>query len=128
MKKLILAAVAALALPAAANAAEIGIAFGGGSTASSSTAIAATQGSSGSAIFGTTTQSSLAGAESGGEAVSVISGNDGFSASHHLTVTEQTGTSSSLGLAGSQNSGFGVGFGSSSAQNTVGFISLFGNP
>lgn len=128
MKKYFLAAVAAIALPAAANAAEIGIAFGGSNTSSTSNVAAATQGSSGSILFGTTTQSSLAGAESGGTAASAISGNDSAVSSHHLTVTEQTGTSSSLGLAGSQNSGFAVGTGSSTASNGLVFVSLFAQP
>jgi hypothetical protein len=128
MRKLILATAALLVSAAPAMAAEIGIAFGGSQTSSSSNVLAATQGSSASAIFGVTQQSSLAGAESGGEAASIISGNDSATASHHLAVTEQTGTSSSFGLAGSQNSGFAVGTGSSNATNGLVFVSLFAQP
>lgn len=127
MKKLIalagLLGATMLATPAAAI--DLGVALGSGSTSSTSGAIAASQGSSGSLLFGFTGQQSSAGAASGGEAVSVMDGNDQLSSSIHQSETTQQGTSGSFGLAGSQNSNFAVGAGSSSASNQLIGVWLF---
>ena len=113
----------AIATPAAAV--DLGIALGSGSTSSTSGAIAASQGSSASAIFGFTGQQSSAGAASGGEAISVMDGNDQLSSSIHQSETTQQGTSGSFGLAGSQNSNFALGAGGSAASNNLVGVWLF---
>ena len=118
-----LLAATVLATPAAAI--DLGIAIGGGTTSSTSGAIAASQGSSASAFLGVTAQQSSAGAASGGEAISVMDGNDQLSSSIHQSETTQQGSTFSLGLAGSQNSNFAVGAGSSSASNQLVGVWLF---
>ena len=117
--------IASVAIATPASAVDLGIALGSGSTSSTSGAIAASQGSSGSLLFGFTGQQSSAGAASGGEAVSVMNGNDQLSSSIHQSETTQQGTSGSFGLAGSQNSNFAVGAGGSSASNQLIGVWLF---
>jgi hypothetical protein len=112
-----------LATPAAAV--DFGLAIGAGSSSSSSTAVAGSQGSSASLIAGATTQTSQSLAASGGSAVSIMDGNDQSSTSVHQSETLQTGNSASLGLAGSQNSNFAFGAGSSSASNQLVGVWLF---
>lgn len=128
MKKLLiaLAATAIFATPAAAV--DLGIAVSQGNTASTSLASAGTQGSSASAIFGFSAQQSSAGAGSAGQATSLVSGNDGQSSSTHVSEVAQQGTTFSVGLAGSQNSGAGVAQGGSAAANQVNAIYLFLQP
>ncbi|RPJ87097.1 MAG: hypothetical protein EHM18_02825 [Acidobacteria bacterium] len=131
MKKLALFACAALAtlgFAAPAAAADFGIVLGQGSTSSNSFAVAGSQGSSGSLIAGATTQTSQSLAASGGSGVSILSGNDGSSTTQHQSETLQTGSSASLGLAGSQNSNFGFAVGGSSAQNSLIGVWLFAQP
>jgi len=113
----------ALATPAAAV--DFGLAVGTGSSQSNSTAVAGSQGSSASLIAGATTQTSQSLAASGGNAVSVLNGNDQASSSTHQSETLQTGNSASLGLAGSQNSNIAFGAGSSSASNQLVAIWVF---
>jgi len=57
-----------------------------------------------------------------------MSGNDQASASQHESLTQQQGTSGSLGLASSQNSNLAAGFGSSSASNQLVGVWLFVQP
>ena len=128
MKKLLLAAVASLAIAAPASAAELGIAFGTGGTNSSSTAVAGSQGSSGSVLFGVTAQQSSAGANSNGTAEQVIQGNDSGSQTTHTSTTTQQGSTFSFGLAGSQNSNIAFGAGQSNAGNNIAGVWLFANP
>jgi len=129
MRKFLLAAAAlGSIISTPVLAAELGIAFGTGGTSSTSTAVAASQGSSASAIFGITGQQSSAGANSNGVAEQVISGNDSGSATTHTSTTTQQGTSASLGLAGSQNSNFAFGAGQSNAGNALVGVWLFANP
>jgi len=127
MKKLLtlaaLASISLLATPAAAV--DFGLAVGTGSSQSNSTAVAGSQGSSASLIFGATTQTSQSLAASGGNAQSVLNGNDQASASTHQSETLQAGSSASFGLAGSQNSNIATGFGSSSASNQLVGIWIF---
>jgi len=113
----------ALATPAAAV--DFGLAVGTGSSQSNSTAVAGSQGSSASLIAGATTQTSQSLAASGGNAVSVLNGNDQASSSTHQSETLQTGSSASLGFAGSQNSNIASGFGGSSASNQLVAIWVF---
>jgi len=130
MKKLlnlaVLAAASLLATPAMAV--DFGIVAGSGASQSNSTAIAGSQGSSASALFGFTTQTSQSLAASGGNAQSVISGNDQASASTHQSETLQAGNTASFGLAGSQNSNLALGAGSSSASNQLTGVWLFIQP
>ena len=129
MKTYALAAIASLALLAApASAIDLGIAVGQGSTGSVSQASSISQGSSASALAGFTTQNSFGGAASGGNATSIMSGNDQASSSVHQSETVQGGTSFSLGLAGSQNSNLTIGTGGSAAQNSLAGIWLFIQP
>jgi len=129
MKKLFLLAGAALAFVATpAMAVDFGIALGQGSSSSTSLAVAGSQGSSASLIAGATTQTSQSLAASGGSAVSIMDGNDQSSTSVHQSETLQTGSSASLGLAGSQNSNFAFGAGGSSAQNSLVGVWLFVQP
>jgi len=130
MKKLTLAlaALASVAFATPAMAIDFGIALGSGQSSSSSLAVAGSQGSSGSLLFGITGQQSSAGAASGGEATSVMSGNDQLSSSIHQSETTQQGTSGSLGLAGSQNSNFAFGAGGSNASNQLVGVWLFVQP
>lgn len=121
-----LLATVALATPAAAV--DFGLATGSGSSQSNSSALAVSQGSSASAVFGFTTQQSQALGASGGSAVSQLSGNDQASASTHQSETLQTGSTASFGLAGSQNSNLAIGNGSSSASNSLNAIWLFVQP
>lgn len=128
MKKLLLAAVAAMGLTAApAMAAELGLVIGAGGSQSSSSAAAASQGSSASAIAGVTFQVSGARANSNGSAEQVIQGNDSGAQSTHTSTTTQGGTTFSFGLAGSQNSNVAVANGSSAAGNRLVGVWLFGN-
>lgn len=125
MRKIVLAAVAALVLPAAANAATLGLQIGTGSATSGSTAVAASQGSSGSAIIGATTQTSGAHADSAGIAGNQITNGIVLSESQHVSNTAQTGNSASIGLAGSQNSNFALGAGASAATGSHFVAGLF---
>jgi hypothetical protein len=118
-----LLATVALATPAAAV--DFGLAVGAGNSASSSTAVAGSQGSSASAFFGATQQSSQGLAASGGSAVSILNGNDQASSSTHQSETLQQGQTTSFGLAGSQNSNVVAGVGSSAANNTLRAIWIF---
>jgi hypothetical protein len=130
MRALALLGLVATAMLAATPAAAVdfGIVAGSGATQSNSTAVAGSQGSSASALFGFTTQTSQSLAASGGEAQSIMSGNDQASTSVHQSETLQAGSSASFGLAGSQNSNLALGVGSSSASNQLTGVWLFVQP
>lgn len=123
---LALAATTLLATPAAAV--DLGIAVSEGATGSTSSAGAATQGSSASALLGFSAQQSSAGAQSAGSGTSLVSGNDSQSSSNHTSIVQQQGSNVSLGLAGAQNSSTAVGTGQSAAANQVNAIYLFFQP
>jgi len=114
------------ATPAAAV--DFGLVVGGSNTSSNSVAVAGSQGSSASAIFGLTTQTSQSLAASGGSGTAIISGNDASSTTVHQSETLQQGSSASFGLAGSQNSNLAFGAGGSSANTSLQGIWLFVQP
>ena len=129
MKKIALLALGlSTVLATQAMAIDLGIAAGTGSTSSTSLASSASQGSSGSLLAGATFQQSSGGAASGGEATSIMSGNDQFSSSVHQSETIQQGSSVSFGLAGSQNSNLTGALGGSAASNNLTGVWLFIQP
>jgi len=130
MKKLLNLAVLAVAtlLATPAMAVDFGIVAGGSNTSSVSQAVAGSQGSSGSLLFGATSQTSQSLAASGGSGTAIISGNDASSTTVHQSETLQTGQSASFGLAGSQNSNIAAGVGGSAANTSLQGIWLFVQP
>lgn len=119
MKKLIVPVIASMAFATPTLAAEAGLVFGGGSTSSTSSAVAGSAGSSQSAIFGVTGQQSSAASNSKGYGQLLVNGNDMNASSDHTSQTTQQGTTASFGFAGSQNGNVAGAGGSSSASGGI---------